>query len=96
MDTQLKQMKDKLKSLSEMVLQLEKKIVEINESSNETINEIKRHFGTLYQKEQINDIEKKIDVLKTNVKELEYQIGLYETMKSSRRFSRFKIRSMIK
>ena len=97
MATQLTQLKTNSKGLTEMILKLEKTIVEINESSIETINEIRRRLGTLeYNREQLKEIEGKLDVMKTNLDDVKYQLGLYETMKRSSRFLCFKSKPLIK
>ena len=97
MNTQLNQLKDNSKSLTEMILQLEKELDKINGSSIETISDIRRRFGILeHNQEQLKDIEKKLDVLKTNLEDVKYQIGLYESIKRSNKFFCFKINSLIK
>ena len=96
-DTQLKQLKNNVVSLSKMIQLLEQELININESTSSTIDEINHRLVSLKRnKEQMKQIETKLENLKNNQNELNYQIGLYETNKRSSGFFCFNIKSLMK
>ena len=97
MDIQLKTANDNLELFSQMIKSLEQDVLEINKNTDERVKEINKNLHKLtYNKKQLADIESKLEKLKTDAKELNYQLGLYQTMKKNNKFSFFKLRPFFK